>query len=259
MSDGSGQWPVTLVFHKLTDLFTYSITNYPPTRFDRLVEALRSSGWQFSGIDPKAPTSKQGRGELLISFDDGYEHLDDMLPPLIKNHSFQPIVFVPTALVGKPNRWDYSHGLRSFDHLSRESIIRLGACGVVFGSHSATHRDLTGCRGSELQRELGDSRKYLQDVTGQPIGSISYPFGRYNQRVVEAAANAGYEQGFTMEFPKSSDHPLCRGRISVYSFDTLLSVQAKLGEGVLNRVEQWKAKVVNRLSGGTVWLNRLRG
>ena len=258
MSGGPGQWPVTLVFHKLTDHFTFSITGYSPTRFERLIEALQSRGWQFSGVDFEDYSSKQGRGELLISFDDGYEHLAENLPRLMEKHGFHPIVFVPTDLVGKSNGWDYSHKLRSFDHLSRESISRLAACGVAFGSHGATHCDLTGCSGLGLQRELGDSRKYLQDLTGQPITRVSYPFGRINQRVIDMAASAGYEQGYTMEFPRSSDHSLCRGRIPVYSFDTPFSVQAKLERGLLNRIEQWKARAVNRLSGGTVWLNRLR-
>lgn len=241
----------TLAFHKLTPNFTFGSTNFAPGRFERLFSFLQAGGLTLS------PTQS---GRLLnISFDDGYQHLHTYLPPLLERLDFRPIIFVPTDLIGQPNRWDYSYRLAPDPHLDETSIKELAALGVKFGSHAGSHRDLTSCNDSKLKSELEDSRKRLQDLTGQPINEISYPFGRVNQRVLEAAAKAGYTRGFTMEFPTPEDDPLATGRIGVYCYDTHLTVFHKLTGGRLYRLERLKARLTNRLSGGTILLNKLRG
>jgi hypothetical protein len=62
-----------------------------------------------------------------------------------------------------------------------------------------------------------------------------------------------------MEFPEESDTPLATGRIGVWCYDTRLSVYHKITRGRLYRLERLKARITNRLSGGTLLLNRLRG
>ena len=250
MSDNPDSRPTLLVFHKLTSQFTFGVTNYSPRRFSLLLESLAADDWRPNG---------EGRGAIEIAFDDAYEHLADHLPELMRRHHFRPIVFVPSNLAGQTNRWDYSHFAGSFRHLSQNQIRALSETGVIFGSHGASHCDLTHCSEMDLIRELSDSRKCLQGWTGQKVDLISYPFGRWNRRVLEAATTAGYRFGFTMDFPAPDDDDLSRGRIPVYGFDTPLSVAAKLRGGPMAYLERAKSRVVSRLSGGTVWLNRLRG
>ncbi len=242
--------PTMLVFHKLTSDFTFGVTNYSPGRFYSLLRSLTAGGSKFG---------EEGRGALQFGFDDGYEHLVDHLPELMQSHHFRPIVFVPTDLAGQSNHWDYSHFVRAFRHLSPDQIKKLADQGVIFGSHGTSHCDLTNCDNLELKRELSDSRKRLQDWTGQSVDTVSYPFGRWNRRVRDAAAAAGYRFGYTMEFPKAEDDDLSRGRVPVYGFDTPMSVSAKLGHGPMACIERAKSRVVSLLSGGTVWLNRIRG
>jgi peptidoglycan/xylan/chitin deacetylase (PgdA/CDA1 family) len=105
---------------------------------------------------------------------------------------------------------------------------------------------------------LGDSRKQLQDITGQSVDLISYPFGRCNQTVRDAAEIAGYRTGFTMDFPDDSDDRLARGRLPVYSFDTVWSIGQKFNIGPGYQVERFKATTVNWLSNGTAIMNRMR-
>lgn len=256
MTESSCNHPTTLVFHKLLEGFTYGVTNYSPCRFERLLQTLRASNRQF--LSPYDGV-KAGRGRgVIVSFDDGYQHLSQILPALMERCSFRPIVFMPTGLLGKVNRWDYSYRLRATPHLDRDAVRKLAALGVVFGSHGTTHRDLTSCTISELKQELENSRKVLQDLTGQEVDRISYPFGRCDRRVIDEALRAGYRYGFTMRFPRSSDQPLTLGRVPVYAFDTPWSVGRKLDPGFFQQVERLKTGTVNGLSGGTIWLIRLR-
>jgi peptidoglycan/xylan/chitin deacetylase (PgdA/CDA1 family) len=256
MTEPSCSRPVTLVLHKLLEGITYGVTNYSPSRFEHLLQKLQNGGWQSSFPFDSAET-RQGR-RVKVSFDDGYLHLSEVLPAMMEHCSFRPIVFMPTGLLGKTNRWDYSYWLRATPHLDRRAVRNLAALGVVFGSHGTAHRDLTSCTASELKHELEDSRKALQDLTGQEIDQISYPFGRCDRRVTDEAQRAGYRSGFTMRFPRIDDQPLALGRVPVYAFDTPWSISRKLAPGVVQQVECFKTDTVNRLSGGTIWLNRLR-
>ena len=247
--------PTVLAFHKLFPRLSFGVTNFSPDRFEKLICFLRKTGFRLSGSFQDE--AEHSRENVIFSFDDGYQHLCDHLPALIQKHKFTPIVFVPTAYIGRPNCWDYSHVFQSTQHLTRKSIRELSDLGVRFGSHGHSHSDLTRCSSRQLKTELSDSRSILEDITGQRTAAISYPFGRFNQHVLDTAGDEGYKRGFTMMFPTSHDDRLTLGRIAVYSYDTLFTLNQKLAQGPLYPLERLKARITSRLSGGTLLFNRL--
>lgn len=256
MADTSSDRPRVLAFHKLSDRLTFGSTNYSPKRFERLLALLRNDGWDLNAGERSSAT--RDTRSLYLTFDDAYQHLLDVLPPLMQRFKFRPLVFVPTSLIGRSNRWDYSHALHPMEHLNRASIRQLSELGVRFGSHGHSHSDLTAVAPDRLNNELLFSKATLEDLIGRRVTAVSYPFGRCNEAVLQTAAEAGYEEGYTMRFPKRGDHLLAQGRLGVYWYDTFLTARLKLESGPWGRVEALKAGVTNRLSGGTVWLNRLR-
>lgn len=240
-----------LAFHKVSSGLSFGVTNYSPHRFRKLLEYLGNSGFGFSG---QAPAKER---QVLITFDDGYMHLSDLLPELIERYSFQPLVFMPTYFIGKSNSWDYSHLFRKVEHLDRSAIRKLSEAGVRFGSHGHRHLDLRFENNKGILEELTISKTILEDITGKEVSDISYPFGRYNMNVLEMVTQCGYQNGFTMKFPTIDDTSLIQGRAAVYSFDSYRTVLRKLGGGPLYRLEQFKSTCCNQLSFGTVILNRI--
>jgi peptidoglycan/xylan/chitin deacetylase (PgdA/CDA1 family) len=256
--DGTGAAAHVLAFHKSINEFSWGATNFSPSRLGRLLRFIVGEGYRLVSL-AEASASPQ-HNVVAVTFDDGYRHLREVLPSIMAEFGFRPTVFMPTAHIGCDNDWDYSHALASCPHLDADDISALAQGGVEFGSHSHKHGDLTRLGRVELQSELQQSRERLQELTGQPISSISYPFGRHNAIVCHAAEQAGYEHGYTMAFPETGQADLARGRIAVYGFDTPLSVLKKLRPGTIGyRVERWKAAVTNRLSGGSILLDQWRG
>ncbi len=245
--------PVVLAFHKLQASFSFGVNNFSPKRFVQLLFQLLKAGYLI-GEDKRDQTGKR----LIFSFDDGYQHLAANLLPFMEQYQFRPLIFVPTALIGKSNSWDYSHWFQSTPHLERREIRELANRGAIFGSHGHAHIDLTALSERRLKMELRQSREILSDLAAQEITALSYPFGRLNSSVKEAAEWSGYKTGFTMRFPTMDDHPMSTGRIPIYGFDTLLTIQQKLGSGFWHDLERAKVLVTNRLSGGTILFNRLR-
>ncbi len=249
--------PKILVFHKLTSKLSFGSTNYSPQRFSHLLAFLQRQGYIFQPLEQVL--SEDNPQAVAITFDDGYYHLADVLQPIMDKYRFQPVIFMPTRFIGKANRWDYSHLFRSTPHLDARRIKDLSNLGVEFGSHGHSHVNLHRCDDETLRYELRHSKAVLEDILGRKVNYVSYPFGRHNQRVLEAVKEAGYTRGFTMSFPEKTDNALTIGRYAVYGFDTSRSVLRKLRGGPLYNVEKWKARLTNKLSVGTVIYNRFVG
>ncbi|MEW6050997.1 MAG: polysaccharide deacetylase family protein [Candidatus Zixiibacteriota bacterium] len=252
-SQGETSGETTLVFHKSVSRFSYSVTNFSPRRIFGLLDQLHRAGFSFGGRH-----SVPHAHSLVVSFDDGYGHLMDLLPSLIDQFDIRPHVFMPTELIGKSNKWDYSHLLFPCKHLNREEIRRLDEWGVEFGSHGHRHVDLRSLDDRQLFAELRHSKGILEDLLGKTVTRLSYPFGRTDARVARIAHSVGFTRGYTMKFPTGSDSHLSTGRIPIYGYDTSLSVRMKLSHGPWRQVEALKVAITNYLSGGTILLNTLR-
>ena len=249
--------PKILCFHKLQAHFSYGSTNYSPRRFEKLIQRLLRVGYRIGTVTEVMKQPSEDR--LAITFDDGYAHLADALPGLMRAYRFRPTVFMPTGYIGRSNDWDYSHVIQKVPHMEEEQIRRLAGEGAQFGSHGHAHCDLTGLDSERLREELERSRQILEGITGTEVDTVSYPFGRCNEAVMTAAGDAGYRYGFTMSFPRGTDSALAAGRYGIHGFDTQLAVLTRLNHGVLYPLEHAKAAFTSKLSGGTVLLDRLRG
>ncbi len=248
MSSDTTDRPVTLAFHKLTSSLTYGSTNYSPRRFRMLMKRLAEAGFGFED---------QAERPLLVTFDDGYAHLAETLPPCIEQYGVRPIVFVPTAWIGRSNDWDYSRRIAPEPHLSAPQMQQLCTLGVQFGSHGHSHRDLVTMADGELRDELVRSKATIEDIVGGEVAAISYPFGRYDARVMVAAEAAGYRQGYSMSPPRDDDAALAVGRVAIYMFDTPGMVVSKVENSGLAPLWHGLARTAGMLSGGTVLLQKV--
>src|SRR5262249_21759984 len=82
---------------------------------------------------------------------------------------------------------------RFMDADALRTIVREGGS---LGSHAHHHTDLTRLGEPEILRELVESRRQLEALTGVPIDTHAYPYASYDRRVVRAAETAGYAVAF---------------------------------------------------------------
>jgi peptidoglycan/xylan/chitin deacetylase (PgdA/CDA1 family) len=89
--------------------------------------------------------------------------------------------------------------------------------GVAIGSHTVSHRNLETLDPKALREEVERSRAEIGAALGVLPAAVSYPYGRHNRDVVEAARSAGYTAGVTMRFGLSirDADPLALPRINV--------------------------------------------
>ncbi len=92
----------------------------------------------------------------------------------------------------KPGDFCLSHPL------DWSQVREMSAAGIEFGSHTVSHPILSRLDDSELRQELMESRQRLEQELGKPAPVLAYPVGgpeEFNEKVVQAAAAAGYRLG----------------------------------------------------------------
>jgi peptidoglycan/xylan/chitin deacetylase (PgdA/CDA1 family) len=243
-----------LTYHKIGAHKEFGITTVGRERFAGHLDLLLGLGYNMVSASRAASGTVGGMG-LAVTFDDGYESVYlDALPEMLAR-GVAGTVFQVVGSVGGRNEWDVNLAPRRVMHLSWRQIKELVEAGFEIGSHTVTHRDLTKLAPRELARELGDSKRTIEDKTGARVVAISYPFGRYSRRVIDETVEAGYTCGFT-SFPNSRGDRMTVGRWGVYSIDGPGALKRKLGLRPGRGLERLKNMVIARLSLGTTLVKR---
>lgn len=182
--------------------------------FRQVLEWL-GSRFPFLTVDDFLTTDKPG---VLLTFDDGHANNLTNVLPLLTEFKAQGLFFISTQHVRNPRDWlsftrrDAGRGWGSesnvpddfardcYDGLSERQLAELARSPfAVIGAHTVTHPSLPTCPPDEVRRELTESKHYLQQVSGQPVELLAYPFGDYNRAVAEAARDAGFRAAFAVD------------------------------------------------------------
>jgi peptidoglycan/xylan/chitin deacetylase (PgdA/CDA1 family) len=101
-----------------------------------------------------------------------------------------------------------------------DQVRELRQRGHAVGSHTVTHPNLAKVSAEEVQYELGESKRRLEEVLGEPVIHFSYPSPilqpHYTDETRKASAHMGYKIAFTCTSGavKVKDEPLATRRIS---------------------------------------------
>ncbi len=194
--------PVFL-FHKLApvphgcrDPFDYE----PPARFEAKLGQLLNGGLRSGSLDALGQGQPPGRGQFVISFDDGYLNVARYGLPVLARSPVKAIQFLVADRLGRNNDWDQAKGEITENLMGVAEVRDWLAAGHQIGSHGLTHRNLAKIAETEVREEIFSSKKRLEDLFGCPVRHFSYPSGRYSPRIRQLVMEAGYETACTIRF-----------------------------------------------------------
>ena len=72
--------------------------------------------------------------------------------------------------------------------MNRRMLSSLISKGWEVGSHTRTHPNLTELSDFQVNAELSDSKKRLENITSAKVTSLAYPFGAHDNRIETIAA-----------------------------------------------------------------------
>lgn len=224
-------------YHKITPRLDFGIGARHPADFER------DARWIASLAPEQRPR---------IVFDDGYEDAFRVAYPILDALGLSASIFVITNWIGKRNDWD-ANFFGAFRHLSLRELRQLSIAGWEIGSHGATHRALTTLSRRALRQELLASKHFLEDALGKPVTRISFPFGMFDQVVLEECREAGYASAISIR--RRSECGFVERSLAVYRFDSMRRLRAKWRGDAL---ELARLRAINAFSGLTVLMHHIR-
>lgn len=145
---------------------------------------------------------KNGRHHVAVTFDDGFASTIDLVVPILTSHAIPATFFIPTAHFGREAAWITDQNRRkSIDFIITAKNLKLLSKnkGVTIGSHGMNHLRLTEITDDEALKELSESKKQLENITGKEVKAHAFPYGAYEDRHVAMAGKAGYDYVFTVD------------------------------------------------------------
>lgn len=205
-----------------------------PEVFAAQMKWLAYAGYEPISLD-QLVEHRCGRLELparpvVITFDDGFRELVDHAIPILRAQGFTATFFLVAGLMGKNGRW-LRQEIGAEIPLMGWSVAReLAATGFHCGAHTMSHPRLAGLPDSACRSELNDSRRLLEDRLGIEVSHLAYPFGSFDDRVRDLAAEAGYRSACSTRrgLSTAADDLLSLHRISVYGHDTIFTFICRL-------------------------------
>ena len=174
-----GDQPLVFTYHEIqfeSPSYVYAISH----------DSLDSHLGMFVHYQGPSTTKSSMPG---VAFDDGHASVHRLGLPLLAAHGLQATFFITASWID--DRPDY---------MSWADLREVAAAGHRVQSHGWSHAWLTHCTPGQLVDELVRSRELLEDKLGAAVESISMPGGRWNDRVLAAAARAGYRRVYTSDW-----------------------------------------------------------
>lgn len=174
-SRNSWSWKMTVspeVFEK--HMQWLSEHGYVTVTLDMMVELL-----QGKRTFPEKP--------VVITFDDNTLTSYDPGATIMEKYGHIGVYYIVSNRIDNPNI------------INRERIKDLAERGHDIQSHTITHRALPPLPAVEIEREMRDSKRILEELIGKPVRHVAYPGTAHNPTVRALAKAAGYVTGSVMD------------------------------------------------------------
>ncbi len=186
-----------LVYHHIRETKAYPKSTWSwkmsvaPSIFEQHMQWIQDHGYTAVDLNTLVAIF---RGEIrgpekpiVITFDDNnLTQYDIALPVLEKHHQIGVFYLITQHLTNK--------GM-----IDAERAKDLHKRGQDVESHTITHRVLTALPGGDIDRELRESKKVLEDLLGKQVLHVAYPGTAHNATVREKTEADGYVTGTIMD------------------------------------------------------------
>jgi len=144
---------------------------------------------------------KQLSRKICITFDDAFENLLENVLPLLNELRIPAIVFAVPGNLGQSPKWNIAPDHPEYNEktMTIEQLKSIQNDLITIGSHTQTHPDLSKLPPDQMQWELIESKKNLEQLIDKPIDDLALPHGAYNQDVLRIAEEIGYKRVYTLE------------------------------------------------------------
>lgn len=199
------KWPRILMYHSTSDEEPASGMNIKPETFKKQIKYLISKHYTFLKIS-ELPDFHPISNHVVLTFDDGFVSNYTYIFPILKKYK------IPATIYLSPN-------LQGVTYLNEDQIKDMQESELIeFGAHTMNHINLTKVDDETAMKEIAESKKTVEEITGAPCLSFSYPYGRFESRHMKMVEETGFSTAVTTKkqiVAFKDSHPLALPRLSV--------------------------------------------
>ena len=244
----------TLLFHSVSTKPLTEQSHITTSTFKQLLSYIRKQNYHTLTAYEMAllpeETSNTSVTYISLTFDDGFENFFTNAIPLLEQFNIKASVFIVAGSIDSYSSWDI---YKPQKQLSKEQILSISNAGHEIGSHTLSHPDLVLLSDKEITRELSESKNILEDITGVPVKSLSFPFGSWSMRVWDIAKECGYEAAVAYRKHSLAKPPIIPAT-GVYAFDSVEDIIEKIEMKQANSNAMQRSSIMPHFAKGTpVW------
>jgi len=184
---------VILAYHSIgTNRRPFTVS---PEAFERQMQWLKESGCNIISLDELTRYRATGQippRTVAITFDDGYEDNCTNAFPVLQRYRVPATIFVTTGdLTGK------KISLRPLAKMNDAQLRLLHESGLVaIEPHSDTHPTFTDISEGEIEREVRESKAYIEFLLKKNCRHFAYPRGHHSDAAHRVLARCGISFGY---------------------------------------------------------------
>jgi len=213
-----------ILFHRISNSLPKSLSEVSTKKFEKFCKEVKEN-------------------KVCIAFDDGHKSVFDLAFPILKKYNLTATAFVASGIISDEKIDDF---YSTKDMMSAENLKELSENSWEIASHSVHHLDLTLLNDNDLRKELEKSKYDLEKLIGKPVKSLSFPYGSWNEKVIETAKNCGYEKFIAYRKHKGEIIPT----IAIFPFDDKNDMKNKIS-GEIKGLTKVLAVVIPHFAKGT--------
>ena len=197
------QIPV-LAYHKI-DQPTYDIklrgAFTSPKNFAKQMLYLKKQNFVFYTaselIDYYRQNSVFPDRAITVTFDDGWKDNYTNAFPILRDLQIKVTIFLVPSCIGQTTVKVVGDGESEREHLALTDIRAMSDYGIEFGSHTLNHKLLHQISPSEIEFEVSESKKEIENLLQKPCRVFAYPAGFFTEIAQTAVKDAGYIAAFS--------------------------------------------------------------
>lgn len=107
------------------------------------------------------------------------------------------VVFPIYNWIGKANKWE-NFGKQETTTMTKEELYLWLDSKMDVQVHTLNHPFLTQCKDEQLIDEVNKSKQQFEKLLGKPMDYLCYPYGFFDERVIQIVKKAGYKMAFAI-------------------------------------------------------------
>lgn len=122
----------------------------------------------------------------VITIDDGYDDAYSYAYPIAKKYGVILNLMIPTGL------------MENQGYLKWSDLREMVNSGLVYAyNHTWSHFSLTDGDAEKIKMEVITAKTQLEEQLGRPVTILAYPYGAFDQKVIEILKSNGFSGAFS--------------------------------------------------------------